>query len=421
MVVFDLPGELSAQRHMADPIQKALSRIEELGRISDHPEYLVRTFLSGASKQAARRIIGWMEEAGMRADLSEDGTLRGVFPGAGPEVKPLLLGSHYDTVIDAGKFDGPLGVLSAIAAVEILRNEGIRLPFPVHVLAFSDEEGVRFHSTYLGSKSVAGLLDESALSAKDAAGIPVASAIASDGFKEGVVPVFYQPGEVLGYVELHIEQGRVLESEGLAACAVSGISGQTRLAVKLTGRADHAGTTPMPLRRDALAGAAECILEVEKLAKQNPPLLVTVGRIEVHPGVSNSVPQETVFSVDLRHPEDSARGEFLEKLRARFDSVSAARGLILEWSVIQDGNAVPCHPGLTRQILDVLETRVSAAICLPSGAGHDAVIMSTLGPVAMIFVRCRDGLSHHPDEFATPEDIAIGIEVLVDFMKSFKP
>jgi allantoate deiminase len=289
------------------------------------------------------------------------------------------------------------------------------------VLAFSDEEGVRFHSTYLGSKSVAGLLDEAALSARDAAGIPVVSAIATEGFKEGVAPVSYQPGGILGYVELHIEQGRVLESEGLPVCAVSGISGQTRLSVKLTGRADHAGTTPMPLRRDALAGAAECILEAEHLAKQNPPLLVTVGRIEVHPGASNSVPQETVFTVDLRHPEDFARREFLEKLRGGFESVSTARGLILEWSVIQDGDSVPCDPELTRQLLDVLEARVQTAICLPSGAGHDAVIMSTLGPVAMIFVRCRDGLSHHPDEFATPEDIAIGIEVLVDFLKSFKP
>lgn len=421
MVVFDLPGKLSAVAGMETPIQKALARIEELGGISDHPDYLVRTFLSPASKLAARRIIGWMEEAGMRVDLSADGTVRGVLEGAVPEASPLLLGSHYDTVIDAGKFDGPLGVLSAVAAVEILRNEGVRLPFPIHVLAFSDEEGVRFHSTYLGSKAVAGLLAQAALSATDAAGVSVAAALEHEGFQEGAAPILYQPGSIRGYVELHIEQGRVLETEGLATCAVSGIAGQTRISVTLKGRADHAGTTPMDLRRDALAGAAECILAAEKLARENPPLRVTVGRIDVHPGVSNSVPQDALFSVDLRHPEDHLRCRFLDLLHSGFQSIADARGLVHEWSVVQDGNAVPCDPLLTRQLLEVLETRAQTPLCITSGAGHDAVIMSTLGPVAMLFVRCRDGLSHHPDEFATPEDIANGIGVLVDFLKSHHP
>lgn len=406
---------------MEETIQKALARIEELGGISDHPEQLVRTFLSPASKLAARRITAWMEEAGMRVDQSADGTLRGVIDGDDPAEKPLLLGSHYDTVIDAGKFDGPLGIISAIAAVEVLRNEGVRFPFPLHILAFSDEEGVRFHSTYLGSKAVAGLLDDATLSARDAAGVSVGEAIKTEGFNEQAAPVIYQPGSVRGYVELHIEQGRILESEGLPLGVVSAIAGQTRVAVKITGRADHAGTTPMPLRRDALAGAAECILAAEKLATDHPPLRVTVGRIDVHPGVSNSVPQHASFSVDLRHPEDASRHRFLSELRSRFASISTDRGLALEWSVVQDGNAVPCDPGLTRRILDVLETRAQTAISLTSGAGHDAVIMSTLGPVAMIFVRCRDGLSHHPDEFVSPEDIANGIAVLVDFLKSFTP
>lgn len=406
---------------MATPIQKALARIEELGRISDHPEHLVRTFLSPASKLAAQDITAWMEEAGMRVDRSADGTLRGVLDGADPDEKPLLLGSHYDTVIDAGKFDGPLGIISAIAAVEWLGSEGVRLPFPIHILAFSDEEGVRFHSTYLGSKAVAGLLDEATLSARDAAGVSVGEAIKTEGFNEEAAPIIYQPGSVRGYVELHIEQGRILESEGLSLGVVSGIAGQTRVSVKITGRADHAGTTPMPLRRDALAGAAECILAAEKLAAENPPLRVTVGRIDVHPGVSNSVPQHASFSVDLRHPEDASRHRFLDELRASFASISAGRGLVLEWTIVQDGNAVPCDPGLTRRILDVLETRAQPAISLTSGAGHDAVIMSTLGPVAMIFVRCRDGLSHHPDEFVSPEDIANGISLLVDFLKSFNP
>ena len=405
---------------MGNPIQRALARIEALGRISDHPEYLVRTFLSDASKSAARLIVEWMEEAGMEAQMAADGTVRGILPGGNPNAPPFVIGSHHDTVIDAGKYDGALGIISAIAAVETLREEGIRLPFSVHVLGFSDEEGIRLHSTYLGSRSVAGLLDADALAAADSDGITVSEAIKSEGFRDGVTPILYQPGGMLGYIELHIEQGRVLESENLAVCAVSAISGQTRLVVNLTGRADHAGTTPMPLRRDALAGAAECILAAERLAKENPPLVITVGRIEVHPGASNSVPQSARFTVDLRHPEDSSRKQFLEQLRVVYETSAAARGLDFKWVVAQDSDAVPCDAALTNRLLDVLEEQTGTAICLASGAGHDAVVMSTLGPVAMIFVRCRDGLSHHPDELASPEDIASGIKVLVGFLKSFQ-
>lgn len=405
---------------MGNPIQRALARIEALGRISDHPDYLVRTFLSDASKSAVGLILGWMKDAGMEAQVAADGTVRGILPGGDAQAPPFVIGSHHDTVIDAGKYDGALGIISAIAAVETLREEGIRLPFDVHVLGFSDEEGIRFHSTYLGSKSVAGLLDQDALAAVDSHGISVAEAIRSEGLREGVTPILYQPGRIRGYIELHIEQGRVLESENLAVCAVSGMSGQARLVVTLTGRADHAGTTPMPLRRDALTGAAECILAAEKLARGNPPLVVTVGRIEVHPGASNSVPQSAKFTVDLRHPEDGLRKQFLGQLHDHLQSIATERGLDFNWSVAQDSDAVPCDPSLTGRLLDGLEAQTGSAICLASGAGHDAVVMSTLGPVAMIFVRCRDGLSHHPDEHASPEDIASGIKVLVGFLKSFQ-
>jgi len=405
---------------METPTQRALERIEALGRISDHPDHLVRTFLSDASKSAARMILGWMTEAGMVTQVAADGTVRGILPGEDPQAPPLLIGSHHDTVIDAGKYDGALGIISAIAAVETLRDEGIRLPFDVHVLGFSDEEGIRFHSTYLGSKSVAGLLDGDALAAVDSHGVTVAEAIESEGIRDGVTPILYQPGSIRGYIELHIEQGRVLESGNLALCAVSGISGQSRLVVDLTGRADHAGTTPMALRRDALTGGAECILAAEKLAAENPPLVITVGRIEVHPGASNSVPQNARFTVDLRHPEDSSRNQVMGKLHETFQSIAEARGLDFNWSVAQDSDAVPCDAVLTSRLLDVLKTQTDTGICLASGAGHDAVVMSTLGPVAMIFVRCRDGLSHHPDEYASPEDIASGITALVGFLKSFQ-
>ena len=247
----------------------AIQRLEALGRISEDPLRLTRTFLSPASKTAAELILTWMREAGLETAHAADGTLRGILPGINPEAAPLLIGSHYDTVIDAGKYDGPLGIISAIAALEKLRQQQIALPFPVHVLAFSDEEGVRFQTTYLGSRSVLGPLDDATLATTDATGKTLADTLATEGWHEGATPIHYPPGSVRGYIELHIEQGRVLEQLGHPAAVVSAIAGQTRLAIRLTGHADHAGTTPMPLRKDALAGAAECILRDRKSTRLN--------------------------------------------------------------------------------------------------------------------------------------------------------
>lgn len=403
---------------MSPVVQKALGRIETLGRVSDSPQHLVRTFLSPANLEAARLVLGWMEELGMETSHAADGTIRGILPGDGGGNPPLLLGSHLDTVIDAGRYDGALGIIAALAALETLAAEGRRPPFPVHVLGFSDEEGIRFQTTYLGSRALAGPLDDATLAAKDADGVPLAAVIAREGWHEGAVPIRYTKGSVLGYVELHIEQGRVLEEAGLAACAVSAIAGQSRLRVSLTGRADHAGTTPMPLRRDALCGAAECILAAEDLAKAGPPLVITVGRIEVHPGASNSVPQTATFTIDLRHPEDAPRAAALAGLEHRMRSIAAARVLGIEWTPVQDGNAVPCDPFLTEKLLDAAESVTGTRLGIASGAGHDAVALSAICPVGMIFVRCRGGLSHHPDEHASPEDIAAGIEVLARFLAS---
>ncbi len=403
---------------MSPVVQKALSRIESLGRVSDSPSHLVRTFLSSANLRAARLVLGWMEELGMETSHAADGTIRGVFPGTTEETRPLLLGSHLDTVIDAGRYDGALGIIAALAALETMVESGGAPAFPVHVLGFSDEEGIRFQTTYLGSRPLAAPLDAASLAATDADGITLAEAIAREGWHEGAVPIRYEPGSLLGYVELHIEQGRVLEEEGLAACAVTAIAGQSRLRVSLTGRADHAGTTPMPLRRDALCGAAECILAAESLARETPPLVVTVGRIEVHPGASNSVPQSALFTIDLRHPDDAARTDALTRLEHRMRSIATNRGLSLQWMPVQDGNAVVCDPALTSRLLDAAESVTGTRLGLASGAGHDAVALSAICPVGMIFVRCRGGLSHHPDEHASPEDIAAGIGVLARFLQS---
>jgi allantoate deiminase len=400
------------------PLETATARIDELGRISDSPDYLVRTFLSPANKQAAAKILEWMTSLGMETTQAPDGTVRGILPSGNPHAAPLLLGSHYDTVIDAGKYDGALGIIAALAALETLLKEKTTLPYPVHLLAFSDEEGIRFQTTYLGSRSITGPLDLETLAAKDSSGITLRQAIANESPDPLAQHIRYAPCECRGYVELHIEQGRVLEEADEPACVVSSIAGQSRLTITLTGRADHAGTTPMPLRRDALAGAAACILAAESLAQSSPPLVITAGKIQVHPGASNSIPQSAAFSIDLRHPDDTTRRSSLETLHASFSKIAAYRQLQLDWRPIQDNNATPCDPSLTASLLASLTSVTGSRLTLPSGAGHDGVVISKICPIAMLFIRCRDGLSHHPDEFATSEDIATGIRILTHFLKS---
>jgi allantoate deiminase len=403
---------------MLSPLENAIARLEELGRISDSPSFLVRTCLSPGNLTAAGKIQDWMKTLGMETSHTPDGTVRGILPGARPQARPLLIGSHMDTVIDAGIYDGPLGIISALAALETLQNEKILLPFPVHLFAFSDEEGTRFQTTYLGSRGITGPLDPATLNATDARGITLRQAIANEGWHDGASAIHYPADSCRGYVELHIEQGRVLEEAGEPACIVSAIAGQSRLNVTLTGRADHAGTTPMPLRRDALAGAAACILAAESLAQSSPPLVVTVGKIQVHPGASNSIPQSAAFTIDLRHPDDPQRVHALALLHGSCHHIARQRGLKIDWQIIQDNHATPCDLELTDRLLDSLEAVTGSRKLLPSGAGHDGVAVSAICPIAMIFIRCRDGLSHHPDEFASPDDIHTGIQILTHFLKS---
>ncbi len=396
------------------PVEKAIARLEALGKISDAPDQLTRTFLSPANRQAAELILTWIGELGMETCHTLDGTVRGILPGSSPAALPLLLGSHFDTVIDAGKYDGPLGIVSALAALEMLQQQNIALPFPVHVLGFSDEEGVRFQTTYLGSRSVVGPLDAATLAAKDSHGKTIANSMATEGWHENASTIYYPAGSTRGYVELHIEQGRVLEELHQPAAAVSSIAGQTRLAITLTGHADHAGTTPMPLRRDALTGAAECILSAESLARSQDSAVITVGKISVHPGASNSIPQRAEFTVDLRHPNDEQRHALMIELEENFLRTALQRHLKLDWRIAQESPATPCDPALTA----LLQSATGFDQKLVSGAGHDGVALAAAMPIAMLFIRCRDGLSHHPDECASPEDISTGIDILAKFLTS---
>jgi allantoate deiminase len=393
------------------------SRLDRLARISDERGATTRTFLSPAMRRANALVAGWMRGAGLSVREDRVGNLVGRLEARGRGARTLLLGSHLDTVRDAGRFDGALGVLLPIAALEVLGGRGLRLPFAVEVLGFSEEEGVRFSSAYLGSKGYTGRLRSSDLLLRDPEGVSVGDVLARHNGRRLPPPgPAHSRGELMGYLEVHIEQGPVLEARGLAAGVVPAIAGQTRARIVFTGRAGHAGTTPMALRRDALAGAAEFILAAEAFAGARPPLVATVGRVSARPGAANVIAGSAELSLDLRHPVDSRRRSALEKLLSAGRRIAGRRGLAFSAEVTQDNGAVACSRELTALLARSVRALQGTCVSLPSGAGHDAVILSSLTPVAMLFVRCREGLSHHPDEFVHPRDIGTALRIVVDFL-----
>ena len=393
--------------------------LDELARVTDEPGKLTRTFLSPAMGRANARVADWMRDAGLAAREDTAGNLIGRLESpASPRARTLLIGSHLDTVRDAGRFDGALGVLLPIVALAELRRRKIALPFAVEVLGFSEEEGVRFASAYLGSKAYTGQLRAADLKLVDAGGVSIRAALETRNAAPFTPPkAAHRKNDLLGYVEVHIEQGPVLEAKKLAVGVVTAIAGQTRAKIIFRGHAGHAGTTPMNLRRDALAGAAEFTLAAEALARRTPGLVATVGTISVAPGAANVIPAEAVFSLDLRHPRDGVRRAALRQLRATATRITRRRKLAFTWTTTQDNTAVTCSPALTATLTASVRARQGRSLALPSGAGHDAVVMSALTPVAMLFVRSRAGLSHHPDEFSSPADLAVALDVLIDFIE----
>lgn len=392
--------------------------LDELGRITDTPGQLTRTFLSPAMRRANSKVGAWMRAAGLSVREDQAGNLIGRQEGSRPRAKTLVLGSHLDTVRNAGRFDGALGVLLPILALAELRRRGRTFPFAVEVVGFSEEEGIRFASAYLGSKAYAGKLRRSDLNVKDADGRSALEVL--QAFNRGRFappPAAHRSRDLLGYFEVHIEQGPVLEKQDLAVGIVSAIAGQTRGRFTFVGKAGHAGTTPMTLRQDALAGAAEFILRSELLARKTMGLVATVGAIQVVPGAPNVIPGSATVSLDVRHAQDSVRLAARRELIAHASLIAKRRGLRCSWEQTQDGAAVACSPKLSA----VLEASVRAvqgkSLSLVSGAGHDAVVMSTQTPVAMLFVRCRDGLSHHPDEYASRADLDVALRVTIDFLE----
>lgn len=402
---------------MPSAAQDLVRWLDELGAITDEPGRITRTFLSPAMRQANAQVEVWMQQSGLITRIDTVGNLLGTLRGSNPRSKTLLLGSHLDTVRDAGRFDGPLGVLLPIAALGELRRRGVALPYHVEVLGFSEEEGVRFASAYLGSEGYTGRLKSASLALRDADGATVQQALETFGGGAFVLPKpARRRSELLGYVEVHIEQGPVLEREKLAVGVVTAIAGQSRFKLTWTGKAGHAGTTPMTLRRDALAGTAEFLLAAESLARATPGLVATVGALNVSPGAANVIPGQVGHTLDVRHERDAIRKRTLLKLGQLAQRIARRRGLTVKWQRTQDNGAVACSPTLTAALRRSVAAVQGKSRALVSGAGHDGVVMSTLTSIAMLFVRCRDGLSHHPDEYASPKDIAVALEVMVDFL-----
>jgi allantoate deiminase len=399
-----------------------LSHIDSLAAISAAPNALTRLYLSEQHRRAADLLLGWMRDAGMTARMDAVGNICGRYEGKKSALPALLLGSHYDTVRNAGKWDGPLGLITAIACVAEFNRRGQRFPFAIEVVGFADEEGVRFPVALTGSRAFAGTLPESALSARDADGVSMRDAMVKFGLDPDHIGAAARiRGEFLGYVELHIEQGPVLELENEPVGVVTAISGATRLSVQIEGLAGHAGTVPMRLRRDALAGAAECVLAIEQFCRMDDTLVGTVGYLNVQPGATNVIPGQASFTVDIRAVSDEHRRRAVADIVKRIESIAERRRLKALVAVTHETPTVGCAPWLRRQIAAAVQDGSARVIELPSGAGHDGMAVHSIADIAMIFVRCRGGVSHNPAEHVEPGDVAAGAKVLLQFVENFRP
>ncbi|MBS7539825.1 allantoate amidohydrolase [Ancylobacter lacus] len=401
---------------------RAAEMLDELAQISASADHLTRFFLTPEHRRGADLVARWMRQAGLEVTEDALGTVRGHRPGASPDAPRLLFGSHIDTVENAGRFDGCLGVVLPILALDWLARSGHQAPFGIDVLAFGDEEGSRFPTTLSASAAIAGIFSPSMLAARDSDGVRFEDALRAYGKDPADIPAAaYDPARVIAYVEAHIEQGPVLEVEGEPLGIVTAIAGASRLSVTVTGEAGHAGTVPMRLRHDALLGAAEMALAIERIAVEaGDGMVATVGRVHVEPGAVNVIPARVVFTVDLRSGSDLSRRTALERLEREAHHVADRRGLGVVISAFHEVGTVPCFPDLQRRLAEAAASLGARPVWMPSGAGHDGQAVSRLCPIGMLFVRCRGGISHNPAEYASPADMGLAAGTLVRFIERFE-
>ena len=410
----------NASTHLS--AQRIWDRCETLAGCSETPGALTRVFLSAEQRAVNALVTTWMQEAGMAVHRDAIGNIVGRYEGAHAGLRCLMLGSHLDTVRDAGKYDGMLGVIAAIDCVHALNASGTRLPIAVEVVGFSDEEGVRFAATLLGSRAIAGSFDAAVLDKLDRTGTSMRDALLQFGLDPTAVPqAARRREEIAAYVELHIEQGPVLEAEGLAVGVVTAINGASRFIVEIHGVAGHAGTVPMNLRKDALAAGAESVLAIESLARNTPELVATVGQMEAFPGATNVIPGRVRFTIDVRSPRDEARDNAADTIVQTIEKICAQRQLTVSITSTHVGETAACSRWLMEQLGHAIAAEGIPVRSLPSGAGHDGMAMIALTDIAMLFVRCKAGISHNPAEAVMLGDIDVSTRVLLRFIENFKP
>ncbi|KJG88737.1 allantoate amidohydrolase [Yersinia pestis] len=395
---------------------QVLARCDVLAAISESPEGLTRVYLSPEHLRANRQVGEWMQAVGMQVWQDTVGNICGRYEGRQPDAPAILLGSHLDTVRNAGRYDGMLGVLTALEVVGYLHRHQQRLPVAIEVIGFADEEGTRFGITLLGSKGVTGRWPVEWLNTTDADGISVAQAMVRAGLDPMDIGQSARAANAFcAYLELHIEQGPCLENAGLALGVVTDINGASRLQCQFTGLAGHAGTVPMGQRQDALAGAAEWMCVVEALtAAQGEHLVATVGTLTCLPGAVNVIPGQVRLTLDIRGPNDRGVNDLLTRLLAEAEAIATRRGITFAAEGFYRIKATACDSALQQCISQSISQVQGRCLALPSGAGHDAIAMAECWPVGMLFVRCKGGVSHHPDESVTSSDVAVAIQAYLE-------
>jgi hydantoinase/carbamoylase family amidase len=401
----------------ACPFGKRIMELaDRLAQWSESPDGLSCTYLSPAHRSVAAEIAAFMRGAGLLTEIDAVANVVGRYPARGQAARALILASHYDTVRNAGKYDGRLGVLTAVLVAEHLNRLGRKLPFHLDVIAFSEEEGVRFSSSFLSSRAVAGRFDSELLERRDAGGVTLAAAMREAGLDPGEIPALgRRREELLGYLEVHIEQGPVLLDEGLPVGIVGAIAGSVREMITVTGTGGHAGTVPMARRQDAAAAAAELVLYVEKRCAQAPTLVGTVGQLAVPDGAINIIPARCELTLDVRAGDDVTRDAAVSDIMAEIGRIAARRGVSFDCKEVQRAGAVRCSPRLQSVLADAVARAGVKPRYLPSGAGHDAMMFDGLTDTAMLFVRCGNGgVSHSPREIITAEDADIAARIVLD-------